>query len=255
MKDERKPIIFLDIGSHKCQEIFALTSPAIYILILYIKRSILGFVFKQRLVPPIKDLISFLCDRRKIFKRFKFYFVVVEPNWRHFRNKIYRQVDNVFCLGIHDSDKTIQSLPFYYKSSEMLCQGATLFEHSVKHYRVEMVPVIDADHFFRYVFDPYMRKFDFDSGTGLVQLRAPQVLLRVNCEGAEDDVLYAAQDVLGARLKGVLGSLDDVLKKKGEDAATVLEGFIEESQLGFCRFSSNMASWPSAIKYIGAKLD
>ena len=40
------------------------------------------------------------------------------------------------------------------------------------------------------------------------------VLLRLNCEGAEDDVIYSASEAFGAKLKLICGSLKDVAVSK-----------------------------------------
>ena len=82
----------------------------------------------------------------------------------------------------------------------------------------------------------------------------PKMLLRLNCEGTEDDVIYSIKKKFPEKLVGILGSLDDVKKKKGADKAKNLDDYLISNSIDFCRFSSNMTTWPDAIRFLENKL-
>jgi len=50
-------------------------------------------------------------------------------------------------------------------------------------------------------------------------------LLRLNCEGVEDTVIYSVSESFGKKLKLVCGSLKDVEELKGTGAAESLDEF------------------------------
>jgi hypothetical protein len=72
------------------------------------------------------------------------------------------------------------------------------------------------------------------------------VLLRLNCEGVEDDVIYSTYNSFGSKLKLICGSLKDVEELKGLDASKKLDNFISDNGLLFVKFSSGIYSWPKA---------
>ena len=72
------------------------------------------------------------------------------------------------------------------------------------------------------------------------------VILRLNCEGAEDDVIYAASEQFKDRLVLVMGSLKDVEGCKGREAYNNLIDFLKGGNLPFVFFSSSVISWKSA---------
>ena len=76
------------------------------------------------------------------------------------------------------------------------------------------------------------------------------VILRLNCEGMEDEVIYSAHRSLGNNLKLICGSLKDVREVKGMEASNKLDEFIKEKDLEFVYFYSGIDSWPNAHKKI-----
>lgn len=69
------------------------------------------------------------------------------------------------------------------------------------------------------------------------------LMLRINCEGAEDEVIYAAHAAFGPRLLHVFGSLKDVAEVKGEAEYQALMDFMQTQNLPFTFFSSETHSW------------
>ena len=84
-----------------------------------------------------------------------------------------------------------------------------------------------------------------------------KVLVRLNCEGVEDDVIYAARHQFGKNLKLVCGSIKDVRICKGEDCYKALLNFMQQNSIPYVSFSPGMSSWLSsflAIKKITTSL-
>ena len=72
------------------------------------------------------------------------------------------------------------------------------------------------------------------------------ILLRLNCEGVEDDVIYSVYNIFGSKTKMICGSLNDVERVKGLDAFQKLEKFMNENKLLFVLFCPLIHSWPEA---------
>ena len=71
-------------------------------------------------------------------------------------------------------------------------------------------------------------------------------MLRLNCEGVEDTVIYSVSESFGKKLKLVCGSLKDVEELKGVGAAESLDEFMQAKELPFIKFSSGIYTWPQA---------
>ena len=68
----------------------------------------------------------------------------------------------------------------------------------------------------------------------------------MNCEGVEDEVIYAAHNSFGKKLKLICGSLKDVEGVKGLGSSQRLDRFLKDNRLLFVNFNSGMISWPKA---------
>lgn len=246
MKETNK-ILFIDVGTHECQEIKALTEPSILLFLLFIKRYIINVFIKSNIAPTLKDFFIFLKIRKKLLKNTEFCFVAVEPNWRHFGSKIYQKLNYIFCFGLQKLDTNISIKRLTYKTSEKKCQGATLFEQQNNSNFVDMIPVLDTDYFCEHILQNIINNYN----NGI----QPKIILRLNCEGTEDEVIYSINKKFSKLLIGVLGSLDDVKKKKGIIKAEALDHYLHTNLIEFCRFSSNINTWLDTIKFLDNKLN
>ena len=246
MEKNKKKVLFIDVGSHECQEIKALTQSSFYLTIIYFKRYFLNLFVKGLLVPTTSEFFNFLKIRNKLTKKIDFCYIAIEPNWRHFKNNIYKKLNYTFCFGLQkiESDFKIKYLSF--KSKKKNDQGASLFKTSDHINLSEAIPVLDTEYFCRNVLQVILDKYDHGE--------SPKMFLRLNCEGTEDDVIYSINKFFPQQLVGILGSLDDVEKKKGANKANDLKNYLHLNNINFCRFSSNMSSWPNAIKFLENKL-
>ncbi|QYK40558.1 MAG: hypothetical protein KF887_14175 [Paracoccaceae bacterium] len=79
---------------------------------------------------------------------------------------------------------------------------------------------------------------------------AGPVVLRLNNEGAEAETIRAFRAVFGARLKAVMGSLNDVEKVRGAGALADLHAFMAGEGVPFLPFHSDFATWPAAAAHL-----
>ena len=125
----------------------------------------------------------------------------------------------------------------YLGDGNELSQGSSVFlekENVHKDSYIAILGVFVSD-FFRELDLHLNEKFsDYD------------VLLRLNCEGGEDDVIYSAYSSIGSKVKLICGSLKDVEGVKGLDASQKLDKFIHDNKLLFVYFYSGIDSWPKA---------
>ena len=82
-----------------------------------------------------------------------------------------------------------------------------------------------------------------------------KILLRLNCEGVEDDLIYSAFKIFGTKIELICGSLYDVERIKGVDFLNNVEQFLKQNNLPFVLFSPSMTTWPNAYNAINKLLD
>ena len=228
----RVKILFLDVGTHKAQELKALNASVISLSVLYIKRALLSVISRHRYVPSLSAFCGFLVDRYKLFRKVSFTFVAIEPNWRHGSHIGKANVDHIFyCALTHETSGIVE---LYHNASQQGLEGqaATLVPNSLGSVK-DPVLGIDALKFFAGLEGRFGRE-DF-------------VVLRLNNEGFEDVVINAALEVFRNRVILILGSLDDVRKKFGDARYREALGSLASNNVGFIRFSPLMTSWPDAI--------
>ena len=77
-----------------------------------------------------------------------------------------------------------------------------------------------------------------------------EILLRLNCEGMEDDIIYSCEKLFKNKLKLVMGALDDVKKIKSEIIYNDLINFMREKNLKFTYFTPDPNTWLKAHETI-----
>lgn len=239
---KNKKVLFIDVGSHECQEINALIESNFFLTLLFLKRYILNLIVKDTIAPSILEFFNFLIIRKRLLSKINFCFFAIEPNWRHFNAKIYQTIDYVFSFGLQKLNTNIEMKYLSFKSIEKKCQGANLFEDNVNTDLSEIIPVLDTDYFCDNILKKILNEYPNDN--------MPKIVLRLNCEGTEDDIIYSFNKKYSKLLLCVLGSLDDVKKKKGLQKSEILDQYLIKNSIGFCRFSSNMSTWPKTIKFL-----
>ena len=77
-----------------------------------------------------------------------------------------------------------------------------------------------------------------------------EILLRLNCEGVEDEIIYSCEKIFNKKLKLIMGAVDDVKKIKSEIIYNDLIIFMEEKNLKFTYFTPDPNTWLKAHETI-----
>ena len=244
-----KKIIWIDVGTHFGQEYSSIFSSNISFFRHVIRRFLGGKVLKRGRFVSFKGLKNIIHARSKIRKRSKeFYTVFIEANPKiAYKKNIYSDADMVFNLALTDNSRTPVSITkLYLGNGDELSQGSSIFleKHNVQKDSYVATLGVSISDFFSELEIYLNEKFgDYD------------VLLRLNCEGVEDDVIYSVYNIFGSKTKMICGSLKDVERVKGLDAYQKLEKFINENKLPFVFFCPLIYSWPEAHTAIMNLLD
>tara|TARA_Y100000768_G_scaffold342128_1_gene287008 strand:+ start:1592 stop:2353 length:762 start_codon:yes stop_codon:yes gene_type:complete len=236
-----RKIIWIDVGTHFGQEYSSIFGSNYAFFIHAVKRIIGKKIFNRGKFVGFKGLRDIISTRARIRKRFdEFYTVFVEANPKiAYTQNIYLDASMVFNLALTND---IQGSPLsitklYLGDGSELSQGSSVFleKENVKKNSYVTTLGVSSTTFFNELQSYFEKKFeDYD------------VILRLNCEGVEDEVIYAAHNSFGKKLKLICGSLKDVEGVKGLEASQRLDKFIKDNRLLFVNFHSGMISWLEA---------
>tara|TARA_B100001093_G_scaffold352808_1_gene337299 strand:- start:218 stop:955 length:738 start_codon:yes stop_codon:yes gene_type:complete len=235
-----KKIVWIDVGTHYAQEYESAFGPSYKFLWQVFRRFIASKFFFKGSFYKISDIKSIL--RSKIFFRknkhnFKFFFV--EANSKIVSRKaIYKEAHAVFNFALtSNDDEPIKLSKLFLADSNSLSQGSSIFleKANVKKDFFTLCLGINPISFFSSL------KAYLDN-----DLKDYLVMLRLNCEGVEDQVIYSAHQIFGDSLKLISGSLKDVKGVKGEEAYLNMKRYMKQNNLPFIFFSSNISTWRNA---------
>ena len=236
-----KKIIWIDVGTHFAQEYSSIFSSNISFFRHVIRRFIGGKVLKRGKFVSFSGLKNIIHARSMIRKRSKeFYTIFIEANSKIVSKKnIYLNADVVFNLALIDNVQAPLSITKLYLGKEgvELSQGSSVFSEN---------NAVDKDTYLTTLGVPVNIFFN------QLKLHIEElyddydILLRLNCEGVEDDVIYSVYNIFGSKTKMICGSLNDVERVKGLEAFQKLEKFINENKLLFVFFCPLIYSWPEA---------
>ena len=232
-----KKKIWIDIGTHFAQEYRSIFGPNIYFYFQIIKRFLVGKLLNRGKYLNYQSSKDLIFIRKKIRRRSEdFYTIFVEANPRIcLKKNIYLDADmslNIALTGNPNKSISILKLFLINESKESL--GSTILKNKIGVNEDSYTPTlgISASQFFSEIELFLNEKYgDYD------------VLLRVNCEGVEDDVIYSAHNSFGKRLKLVCGALKDVEEIKGFNASKKLEKYLNKNELPFALFHSGISTW------------
>ena len=77
-----------------------------------------------------------------------------------------------------------------------------------------------------------------------------KIIIRLNCEGVEDEIIYEFKSFFSKRLIGIMGSLKDVKSIKGNKEYSQLMEFIDKEEIKFIPFSDDIDNWGKAHSYL-----
>tara|TARA_B100001996_G_scaffold306036_1_gene247217 strand:+ start:283 stop:1038 length:756 start_codon:yes stop_codon:yes gene_type:complete len=236
-----KKIIWIDVGTHFGQEYNSIFGSNFAFYTHVVKRFIGKKIFNRGKFVGFQGLRDIVFSRKRIRKRSdEFYTVFVEANPKIiFTKKVYLDASMVFNLALtDDNEKSLISMTKLYLGDEgELSQGSSIFLEKKNVQKDSYVTILGVSSvtFFNELQAYFEEKFeDYD------------VLLRLNCEGVEDEVIYAAHNSFGKKLKLICGCLKDVEGVKGLEASQKLDKFINDNKLFYVYFHTVMSTWPEA---------
>lgn len=240
-------LCFVDVGTHEAQEFLALLGHGRVDYLRHFLRHRRRTRRKGATPLSYAAYRDFLADADVLrADRARISYVMVEPNARLFALPVYRRADHAFNVALSADPATCSILPLYFANDDKAGQGSSLFQAkpnvSLKDF--DLVMNIDARRFAESLQASLARH---GGGDG-------PVVLRINNEGAEVDVIHAFHAVFGARLRAVMGSLNDVAKVKGADALSALHGFLTERGIPFLPLHTDFATWPPAVAHLNRLL-
>jgi len=241
-----KKIIYLDVGTHLGQEFLSLWGKDIDFYIFALRRLVGFYLFRRGDKFTINELLS-IYNQRKLAKKNKkkFIFYFIEANSKIISHAdVYNQADGVFNCAIKD-DNEVDIIKLFIANNNNLSQGNSIYKTKPNIEENDFLPTlgISSDHFFR------IFKKNCDEVA-----KEYELILRVNCEGVEDSVIYSAHANFKEKLVLILGSIKDVKYCKSPKAHDDLIAYIDKHRLSFVFFSPSPKSWLKAHKAITDRL-
>ncbi len=234
-------LVYIDVGTHFGQEFQSMFGSRWYFFWKLIRRIIGFYLLKKGEKISIKNLIGMVRQRQKIKKiedKFLTYLIEANPNIINCSN-VYREAKGVFnCALTGEVNVNVTNLFLANFSTEnVISQGSSIFANKNNVSRENFVSTIGmpSEKFFG-VFKRYLDN----------TISKYVVILRLNCEGVEDDVIYAAHKYFGKKLVLVMGSIEDVKECKDDTAYHALKKYLNSNSLPFVYFSSSVNSWIKA---------
>ena len=234
-----KKIIWIDIGTHFGQEYNSIFGSNFNFYSKIIKRFINGILKRQKSINLfiLQDIIY---KRAQIKKKSKyFYSIFIEANPKIiFKKNFYLKADMIFNVALMgEKNKPISITKLYLGKDGELSQSSSIFlsKKNLKKNSYVTTLGMSGKEFFSKLKLYLNKKFNnYD------------ILLRLNCEGVEDDIIYSAHSTFGKKLKIICGALKDVKDIKGLKAYKKLNKFLLNNKLFFFDFHTDIESWSKA---------
>ena len=215
-------------------------------ILRYVKLTLITALFGRRIKVAwslAKDLLKILKLSRRINSAFKKITKIgVEPNvnWQHHKN--YQYLDLFIGAALTDNigENSFELLSLYIPEADQKEISGSLFTRGgAQRFKERVVLSVRPDDIFSAV-----RRRYCPSGEEL------SVILRLNCEGAETEVIRSALKHFKSDKLCLLGTIVDVEKYRGEHAAQSLESELRSYGLTITPFSPSVTSWLEAMVQI-----
>ena len=204
-------IIYIDVGTHFGQEYESLFGSNSSFLKKVVRRIVGYYIYRQGKKLTFTEFCSIIKLRneaKKIKNNFSFYFVEANPKII-MRKSVYSLADCVFNCALTNNNN-INVTKLYVAKGNLLSHSNSIFQKKFKAFGWKInkfIPTIGipAKEFF-YELKKYIDNFN----------KNYLVILRINCEGVEDDIIYEAHSQFKSKLSLISGSLKDVKICKSE---------------------------------------
>ena len=235
---ENGNFIFIDIGSHSCGEIKSLSDSKFFFYKLT-KRIIRNIYKKNSLnIGFFKNLVINHFKIKSLAK--KMTLILIEPNYLHFNEKIYKLSSMVLPAAIKkDKENVSRTTKLFYANNDPKSAGNSIFSHKSN---------IDENHFKNVLNLSTRELYDILKNTFLH--KNSKVIIRVNCEGLEDEIIYDFKKFIPKKLIGIMGSIKDVKSIIGNEEYYNLVAYIKQEKINFIPFSDDIDTWGKAHAYI-----
>ena len=231
-------IIFIDIGTHSCGEIKSFTNSKFFFFKL-IKRIIKNIYKKRSInISIFSSLIINHFKLKNIIK--KITLILIEPNYLHFEEKPYKFSSMVIPAAINSTnDSNSRTIKLFFANNDPKSAGNSIYSSkgNVNKNHFRNVLALNSSELLEILEKTYFHENS-------------KVILRINCEGMEDEIIYEFKKYLANRLKGIMGSLKDVKSIKGNKKYSQLMKFIDDEEIIFVPFSDNLDTWSKAHSFL-----
>ena len=231
-------IIFIDIGTHSCGEIKSFTNSKFFFFKL-IKRIIKNIYKKRSInISIFSSLIINHFKLKNIIK--KITLILIEPNYLHFEEKPYKFSSMVIPAAINSTnDSNSRTIKLFFANNDPKSAGNSIYSSkgNVNKNHFRNVLALNSSELLEILEKTYFHENS-------------KVILRINCEGMKDEIIYEFKKYLANRLKGIMGSLKDVKSIKGNKKYSQLMKFIDDEEIIFVPFSDNLDTWSKAHSFL-----
>ncbi len=234
--------ILIDIGTHSCGEIKSFSDSKFFFFKLA-KRIIKNLYKKKSLdINYFKDLVNNHFKIKRYAK--KITLILVEPNYLHFDEEIYKLSTMVLPAAIKNiKEKDLRTSKLFFANNDPKSAGNSIFsiKGNVSINNFKNVLVLTTKELIEILKNTYMHENS-------------KVIIRMNCEGMEDEIIYDFKRFIPKRLIGIMGSLKDVKSIKGNKDYSQLMEFINKEKIKFVPFSDDLDTWGKAHLYLYSSL-
>ncbi len=241
MADDNYKIIWVDVGTHFGQEYRSIFGGFFWFFLKIFRRFIGSVILRKGENFEFSKFFKTLKLKTDLKKNRKNFFVLfVEANPKIFEKKIYKEANVVNCVALGGEEKFKLGNLFFVDGDET-GQGSSIHKNkgNINLNHSILVNIISAEYYAEYIKNHIINRFT-----------KYKIILRINCEGSEDDVIYAFKKIFGKNFSYVFGSLKDVKGVKGEKKFNKLVSFMKVNKIDFTNFSSSVLTWPEATEKI-----
>ncbi len=235
-------MLIIDIGTQSGTEIISFSNSKFFFIKIFkdfIKK--LFCLGNKNIFKVLKYYIDLINSHLKLKKSInKISLITIEPNFLHFNNSVYKQSTLLVPCAIDDrSQNYFDTSKLYIANRNRLSEGNSIFRNkgNINKSNYLFITSIKTESLINIIEKRFMKK-------------SLKIILRINCEGAEDQIIIKLKEKFPENLVGILGSLKDVKDIKGLKKYNKLIKYINQNNLKFIEFSSNILSWKEAHLFI-----